>query len=137
MDKTDKLDIIFALQEKFDNEIVEKRNLQDIPLDLWLQKETLAMISELAELLDEVNFKWWKNPKELNIDNIKNELIDILHFFASMCLKAGMNADEVLERYIAKNKENFLRQYGTSEKKGYELENMLKPKEEGGKNGKE
>ena len=118
---SDKLDVIFSLQNAFDTEIATKRNLQDISMDVWLQREVLAMVSELAELLDEVNFKWWKNPKEINLDNVKSELIDLWHFLTSMCLKAGMTADEVYARYIEKNKENFARQYGKSEKKGYEL----------------
>jgi len=46
--------------------------------------------------------------------------VDILHFFVSMCLKTGMDADELYRRYLEKNKENFARQHGTSEKKGYE-----------------
>jgi dimeric dUTPase (all-alpha-NTP-PPase superfamily) len=120
-DKMDMLQVIFDLQKKFDTEIVEKRNLAGISPDQWIQKEVLAMLSELAELLDEVNFKWWKNPKEINYENVKGELIDILHFFASMCIKVGMDASEVYARYIEKNKENFLRQYGKSAKKGYEL----------------
>jgi dimeric dUTPase (all-alpha-NTP-PPase superfamily) len=128
----DKLESIFALQQSFDREVVEKRGLKGITADVWLQRETLALLSELAELLDETNFKWWKNPKELNYENIKGELIDILHFFVSMCLKTGMDADEVYARYIEKNKENFLRQYGQSEKKGYALtENAPKTTEEG------
>ncbi|MDD3947314.1 MAG: dUTPase [Clostridia bacterium] len=123
-EKLDMLQVVFDLQKKFDTEIVQKRNLEGIAPDVWIQKEVLAMLSELAELLDEVNFKWWKNPKEINYDNIKGELIDILHFFASMCLKIGMDAPEVYERYIQKNKENFLRQYGQSAKTGYELDKL-------------
>lgn len=123
-EKRDMLQVVFDLQKKFDTEIVEKRNLKDISPDQWIQKEVLAMLSELAELLDEVNFKWWKNPKEVNYENVKAELIDILHFFASMCIKVGMDAPEVYERYIEKNKENFLRQYGQSAKKGYELDKL-------------
>ena len=121
MDKQDKLDIIFNLQKSFDTEIADKRNLHGITMDVWLQRETLAMLSELAELLDEVNFKWWKNPKEINVENVKGELIDLWHFLTSMCLKAGMTSEEVYARYIEKNKENFARQYGKSTKKGYEL----------------
>ena len=122
--KPDMLQVIFDLQRKFDTEIVEKRNLKGISPDEWIQKEVLAMLSELAELLAEVNFKWWKNPKEINYENIKGELIDILHFFASMCIKIGMDAPEVYERYREKNKENFLRQYGKSSKTGYELDKL-------------
>ena len=58
----DKLDHIFALQKAFNDELIERRHLQDIPDDKWIQMQTLAMVSELAELIDEVNFKWWKNP---------------------------------------------------------------------------
>ena len=79
------------------------------------------MLSELAELLAEVNFKWWKNPKPINTDNVKEELIDILHFYIGMCLRMGMTSEELLQIYLKKNEENFNRQYGKSEKKGYEL----------------
>ena len=126
MKREDKLDIIFRMQNSFDTEVVEKRNLQNITPDVWIQKETLAMLSELAELIDEVNFKWWKNPKEINYDNVKDELIDVLHFFSSMCLKVGMNADEVFERYMKKNEENFKRQHGESTKPGYAVKDLKK-----------
>ncbi len=116
------------MQKKLDEDIVQQRGLQHIALNEWIQKETLAMMSELSELIDEVNFKWWKNEKEINHENIKGELIDIFHFFMSMCLKAGMTADEVYERYIDKNKENFDRQYGRSKKEGYSLTEFNKGK---------
>ena len=116
----DKLESIFKYQSLFDSELAEKRGLTGIPMEVWIQRETLAMLSELAELIDEVNFKWWKNPKPVDLDNVKNELVDILHFFFFFCLKTGMDADELYRRYLEKNKENFARQHGTSEKKGYE-----------------
>jgi dimeric dUTPase (all-alpha-NTP-PPase superfamily) len=121
VEKMDKLDEIFYMQEKFDTDLAINRGLTDIPADKWIQMQTLAMISELAELLDEVNFKWWKNPKELNPTNIKEELVDILHFFTGMCIRAGMTSKELYQIYMKKNKENFDRQYGKSDKKGYEI----------------
>ncbi len=117
----DKLDKIFYLQEKFDQDVIKNRNLQDITPEQWIQKQTLAMVSELAELIAEVNFKWWKNPKEINYSAVKEELIDILHFFVGMCNRVGMTSDEMFRIYIDKNEENFRRQYGQSEKKGYEF----------------
>ena len=116
----DRLERIFQLQKAFNDELVTRRNLGDIPMEKWLQMQTLATISELSELLNEVNFKWWKNPKELDYAAIKEELVDILHFFVSMCLKVGMDADELCRLYTAKNRENFDRQQGRSEKPGYE-----------------
>ncbi|MEA4938196.1 hypothetical protein SDC9_135763 [bioreactor metagenome] len=116
----DKLDVIFQLQQSLDEDIVARRNL-DFPKEVWMQKEVLAMISELSEVLDEVNFKWWKNPKPVDDAALKGELVDVLHFFVSMCLKSGMSAQELFELYKAKNQENFDRQYGRSQKQGYEI----------------
>ena len=117
----DKLDHIFELQRGFQDKLKRERGLEGIPMETWLQKQTLAMISELAELLEEVNFKWWKNPKPVDDAALKGELVDILHFFVSMCLKSGMSAEELFALYREKNKENFDRQYGRSEKQGYEV----------------
>ena len=116
----DKLDVIFQLQQSLDDDIVTRRNLT-FSREEWMQKEVLAMISELSEVLDEVNFKWWKNPKPVDDASLKGELVDVLHFFVSMCLKSGMTAEELFALYKAKNQENFDRQYGRSQKQGYEI----------------
>lgn len=121
METKDKLDIIFEMQNKFDSDLVKNRGLENITREEWIQKEVLAMLSELSELLDEVNWKWWKNKKEVNEDTLKEEIVDILHFFVSTCIKSGMDADELYKRYLAKNEENFKRQYGTSTKQGYNI----------------
>ena len=115
----DKLEHIFELQKGFQDKLRVERNL-NFTTEEWIQKQTLAMISELAELLDEVNFKWWKNPHELNKESLHEELSDILHFFISMCLEAGMTAEDLYNVYVGKNKENHARQDGTSQKTGYE-----------------
>jgi dimeric dUTPase (all-alpha-NTP-PPase superfamily) len=121
MDKhADKLDGIFSMQARLDGFIAEARALE-FSKEEWLQKKSLALISEVAELLNEVNFKWWKNPKELNDANIKEELADILHFFISMCLSAGLTSGELFDIYIKKNDENRKRQTGESEKTGYKI----------------
>lgn len=117
----DKLDQIFALQTKLQTRIKEERNLQIQTKEEWLQKLTLAMISEMSELLNEINYKWWKNPKKLDEDAIADELSDIMHFFVSMCIEAGLSAEDLFLRYTQKNKENHDRQDGTSEKTGYAL----------------
>ena len=116
----DKLDRIFEMQKMLNSDIIARRNLQNISKEEWIQKQTLAMISELSELLDEVNFKWWKNKKEVDHQLVKEELVDILHFFVSMCLVYNMSAEELFDMYLDKNKENFNRQNGLSSKKGYE-----------------
>lgn len=115
----DKLEHIFALQQSFQEKLKRERHLDFTPQE-WMQKQTLAMVSELAELLEEVNFKWWKNPHEYDPDKVHEELSDILHFFISMCIESGMTADDLYRVYVDKNKENHARQDGTSQKHGYE-----------------
>lgn len=115
----DKLDTVFNMQKALDEDIIRRRNLEYSDEE-WMQKEVLAMVSELSEVLDEVNFKWWKNKKPINTEALQGELVDILHFFVSMCLHAGLDAETLFQKYIEKNKENFDRQYGRSEKKGYD-----------------
>lgn len=127
----DKLDIIFAMQEKFDTDVMKNRGLENIPPEEWIQKQTLAMLSELAELIAEVNFKWWKNPRPVNVDNVREELVDVLHFFVGMCNRSGMSSEELFNRYVRKNEENFKRQYGKSAKHGYELDGREPPAEGG------
>ncbi len=118
----DKLDKIFYMQKALNDDIAERRNLDRSDKSEWLQRLTLAMMSEMAELIDEVNFKWWKNPKPLDDEKIKYEIVDILHFFVSMCLTSGMDSDELFRLYLNKNKENFDRQNGLSKKEGYKYE---------------
>ena len=97
----DRLDEIFRMQKALNDDIIARRHLEGISDTEWIQKQTLAMLSEMAEVLDEVNFKWWKNPKPVKHDALCEELVDVLHFYVSMCLKAGMDADELFRRYLA------------------------------------
>ena len=115
----DRLDEIFRMQKALNDDIIARRHLEGISDTEWIQKQTLAMLSEMAELLNEVNFKWWKNPKPVDDHAVKEALVDILHFFVSMCLRAGMTPQEMYDIYMEKNRENFNRQLGLSQKEGY------------------
>ncbi|GAF26805.1 uncharacterized protein conserved in bacteria [Moorella thermoacetica Y72] len=115
----DRLEHIFELQERFDRDLARRRQLPDYSPAEWIQKEVLAIVAELGELLDEVNFKWWKNPHPLDHEAIKGELVDILHFLVSMCLKAGITAEDFYQAYLAKNEVNFRRQQGLTDQKEY------------------
>lgn len=117
----DKLDTIFQMQASLNDEITRLRHLEDVTPDMWQQKLTLAMLSEMAEALDGTDFKWWKNKKPKDPDYLKDEIVDMLHFLVSMALRSGMDAEEIFNRYLDKNKENFDRQHGLSKKAGYAI----------------
>lgn len=118
----DRLEHMLSIQQTLNEYIITKHGLEGISATEWIQKHTLAMLSELAELLDEVNFKWWKNAKPVDEHALKEELVDILHFFLSMCLSAGLDAEQMYRIYLEKNAENIARQQGKSQKPGYQAD---------------
>jgi dimeric dUTPase (all-alpha-NTP-PPase superfamily) len=124
-EQNDRFSDIFDLQNSLNKDIRAKRSLDNFTHEEWIQKHMLAMLSEMAEVLDEVNFKWWKNPKPVDSDALKEELVDVLHFYISMCIEAGMTPQELYDRYINKNKENFARQSGQSSKAGYNAADLV------------
>lgn len=116
----DKLDTIFEMQAALDGYIARERGLR-FTKEEWIQKRMLALLGEMAETLDEAHYKWWKNASPVDSGALKEELVDMLHFYIGMCVDAGMTAEELYAIYLKKNKENYDRQQGKSEKKGYEL----------------
>ena len=119
--KEDKLDTLFKMQAALDGYIREKRNL-NYSRGEWVCKKAQALTVELSEVLEEAQYKWWKNYGEIDDAKLKEEIVDVLHFFLGMCIDAGMSADELFEIYLKKNKENYDRQNGLSAKKGYKVD---------------
>jgi dimeric dUTPase (all-alpha-NTP-PPase superfamily) len=115
----DKLETIFRLQALFDDELARRRGLDFADRGLWVQREMTAMMVEACEVLSEVNYKWWKDPREISREKVLDEMADILHFFTAACLRMGFTASDLFSAYCAKNRENFRRQHGESERQGY------------------
>jgi len=115
----DKLEHIFELQHAFDSELAARRGLDPSDKAEWLRREMVALIVEASEVLDEANYKWWKDARPLDHARILDELADILHFYVAACLKMGFDAQDIYQAYLAKNRENFNRQRGLAEKEGY------------------
>ncbi|NLD59723.1 MAG: dUTPase [Clostridiales bacterium] len=120
----DKLERIFEMQAAFNREIAETRHLERVTDDEWLQRFAMATFAELGEMLAGTNFKWWKNPKPTDAEYVKEEIVDILHFFVSLAIASGMDADELFRRYCLKNRENLDRQHGKSQKPGYDIHEL-------------
>lgn len=117
----DKLNLLFELQNAFDNYIRDKRNLDYSDLNFWIAQMCRCIIHESVELTDLTSWKHWKNPKELDMAEIKEETIDLWHFLLSLSLKIGLTPRDVLDSYIEKNLENYNRQIGKSLKDGYQI----------------
>ena len=59
-----------------------------------VKKLAIAIHQEIAEAVDWINWKWWKKS-ETNYEELKVEMIDILHFFASMCNTVGVDLSKI------------------------------------------
>lgn len=114
----DRLEEIFLKQQRFNDQVRRERDI-DWDQTTWLQKDALALMVELAEVVEEARFKWWKNREPILKEKLYEELVDVMHFFVSLCLDAGMTSDDLYRGYLAKNRENFRRQQGLSDKTGY------------------
>ncbi len=115
----DKLDEIFAKQRELNRYTFEQNELvgfDEIPRDrrlqnLWLRNYALAMTQEIAEMIDSTNWKWWRTKVDLfDEQNLRVELVDILHFWVSACQVMGLSAEDVFRMYMQKNAINAKRQ---------------------------
>ena len=104
------------LQKRFDDFITEKRNISRADKKAWIDKLSTAMIEEAIEVKEHSDWKWWKNQRDLDESKVKEEMIDVLHFWLSLCVTMGWSAEEMFDIYKEKNLENFNRQKGLSEK---------------------
>ena len=117
----DKLTEMFEMQTKLDERITQARGI-DKSMDEWVRDITIAMESEIDETRKEINWKWWKNEKEVNLPALQEEVIDLWHFLLSLSRVVKLTPETIYEIYMAKNQENHNRQDGTSEKEGYSVD---------------
>ncbi|MGH8120442.1 MAG: dUTPase [Gammaproteobacteria bacterium] len=82
--------------------------VNDLP-NRWLANYARAMKEELHELDADLLWKWWSKD-EINLQNIRVELIDILHFLVSAMICAGLTPDRVYDIYRQKHAVNLNRQ---------------------------
>jgi len=128
----DMLSKIFEMQTELNNYVFEKNNLKDssgntlnmqdllnavnnnelkvndLP-NQWLSNYSKAMSEEIKELDEDLLWKWWSKD-EIDIQNIRVELIDVLHFLVSAMICAGLTPEKVFDVYQQKHAVNLNRQ---------------------------
>ena len=82
--------------------------VNDLP-NQWLLRYAKAMEEELIELKAELRWKWWSKDS-IDLQNIRVELVDLLHFLVSAMIAAGLTADKVHDLYCQKHAVNVARQ---------------------------
>ena len=76
---------------------------------VWLRNYIWAARKELEELEELVPKKWW-SKNELDLEDAREEFIDVLHFMLSIGLALGLDAEGIMDVYRKKNEVNLQRQ---------------------------
>jgi len=116
----DKLDKIFDKQKELQGKMPEKVPFGEVSDWHWQEAINQFILAGMIELAEAAQVTQWKNPErvkfgwkrtqQLKLEKFKEELVDCIHFVVNLCLIAGMDANEVFDRYMNKNKVNVKRQ---------------------------
>ena len=85
-----------------------KLKVNELP-NQWLSNYSKAMREEINELDADLLWKWWSKD-EIDLQNVRVELIDILHFLVSAMICAGLTPEKVFDVYRQKHAVNLNRQ---------------------------
>ena len=130
--ETDKLKDIFELQAHLNDAIFQKQGIRGpdgkvlttasihgalehgelgpngLP-NQWLRNYVKALQEETVELEQELLWKWWSKDK-IDLQNIRVEIVDLMHFLTSLAIVSGLSAEEFHRLYTAKHRVNTTRQ---------------------------
>ena len=112
------LNRLFKQQREFSDRVIRERNI-NFTQEEWLLKILVALEDEISEVRGELNWKWWKNKKPINVPALHEEIADLWIFLIQLTDMAGLSAEDIVAIIDAKTAENHARQDGTSKKKGY------------------
>ena len=111
MNQPDQFRELFRMQKALNERIgLHTDEMDEEAKARWILNYCLAIRQEVAELTDSVPWKWWAKYQKYDEQNIRVEIVDILHFLISLAQVAGMSADDVFQAYSKKNEVNFKRQ---------------------------
>ena len=111
MTPSDRLDRIFELQQGLNERIgIHAGRLNEEERQRWLLQYCRAMSQEVAELTDCIPWKWWAKYQAFDLQNVRVEIVDLLHFIVSLAQVAGMSADDLFTAYLKKHEVNHKRQ---------------------------
>ena len=121
----DKLDTIIGEQDNLCSRILEEHNFHFESDNDMIQKHILAINDELGELQRAVDWKWWTNEKDIDWDNVDEELVDILFFTFQALILRGHRSEDIYNLYMDKLDINHERQDG-KRRKGYKADSNEK-----------
>lgn len=116
----DKLETMMEMQKQFQERIgFNFETMTEKEKATYMKEMQMWVTDEMSEALHELKFakgwskqydSWTQEETEYHADKFKDEMVDAFHFFMNVLIAAGMDANELFERYLKKNKINIDRQ---------------------------
>lgn len=109
------LDELLELEREFLS-VVARRGLEEqkrfeaLSVEEKIAKLLDAIIVECVEAKNELNWKWWKSKKDVDMNKVVEELADVQIFFMHVMLLCGLRWRDVAEAVRRKIKTNIERQ---------------------------
>lgn len=101
---------LFDIQIKFQKKVAKEQEYLRMSWIEHVRLMFIGIITEACEVLEETNWKPWKQQKLVDQKAMKEEIIDLWHFVINLTIASHMNAEEVVKRFKDKNKVNIKRQ---------------------------
>jgi len=102
----DRLEEMFKKNCELRVEIFMRKGARPLDSD-WVLRNIVAMIEEIGELASELKYHWWRQNELPENNKMREELIDVLHFWFNIAEALGMTADDIYDVYMKKNAVNF------------------------------
>lgn len=116
----DRLEQMFETQKKLQERLCTFEKMKDEKDKVdFIKQNIIAVIEEATEILRCTPYKnpnyckfGWKKTQLWDLDNYKEEIVDLFHFLMNLCIAVDMSTDEFFNIYIKKNNKNHDRQNG-------------------------
>ncbi len=104
-EKRDKLDEIFRLKDEFERKFFDLDGMNQEEREKLTLEVSMMLVSEVAELLREMNYKLLKTEFiDIDREKLYGEISDIGHFFIFICLIWELNSETFFEEFLKTDK---------------------------------
>lgn len=105
VDVDPRLDFMWRIQTDLQIKVLgcHPSELSDVDRKAYIREQSLALIKELAEALDEVGWKSWASSNHMNREAYVSELgADVMRFLMNLMLVANVTPSEFFQTFVGK-----------------------------------
>jgi len=116
-------DMMFRQIEEYHKQLGHNRPFDSMEQRMQsMRNSSLALIMELAELVDSTPWKSWRSiaNQTFDKDNATREVVDIIFFLVSICEELHITPKEIEDKFVQVLKNNYARLDNGYSKKGGE-----------------